>query len=330
MTIHNPITLPPMSFDRQHGSRSMRAIARIQTATCGNKALAFFALFASFLLVHYFSSTSTLRRPYHSPRVSKRHGIGAGETGGSSELVSALRRKSDGRAAVAIIRVIGTAGGDDDDVNETPDRHPDVRYLVQLKSHDYPIEAFRGTVCLMGGNANIHDEMPLDTLKRELNEELHRPDWVDAIDAADVIDDSPARTAAASRLAEKPSLANSTAPSPPAPGTVRYLGTTLHFQGADLIDRPEPYAFACALYEITLRPDQLPPVVIHPRGATVEEGHAALLVEDQLVRHSDFAWGYEHTMEEYFGRTIEHKQTGTSVSDMNDRTWEEMMWTPTK
>lgn len=307
----------------------MRAIARIQTAACGNKVLAFFALFASVLLVH-FSSTSTTRRPFHSPRVSKRHGIGAGE--GSSELASALRRKGDGRAAVAIIRVVGSAGGGDDEKNDPadtqPDRHPDVRYLVQIKSHDYPIEAFRGTVCLLGGNANVHDETPLDTLKRELNEELHRPYWVDAIDAANVIDDSSAQTAA--RLAEKPSFANSTASSPPAPGTVRYLGTTLHFQGADLIDNPAPYAFACALYEITLRPDQLPPGVIHPRGATVEEGRAVLLDEDQLVRHSKFAWGYEHTMEEYFGRTIENKQTGTSVTDMNDRTWEEMTWTPSK
>ena len=40
----------------------------------------------------------------------------------------------------------------------------DVQYLVQMKSHDYPITAFRGTVCLLGGNTNTHDATPLDTL----------------------------------------------------------------------------------------------------------------------------------------------------------------------
>ena len=61
------------------------------------------------------------------------------------------------------------------------------------------------------------------------------------------------------------------------PGTVRYLGTTLHSQSASIISKPQPYAFMCALYEITLQPDQLPPRVIYPREANIQEGRIILL-----------------------------------------------------
>lgn len=214
---------------------------------------------------------------------------------------------------MAILRVVAT-GGEGGHTNS----REDVRYLVQVKSHDYPIEIFRGTVCLLGGNANKHDETPLDTLKRELKEELHNPDWVDDImDPTKVIDDSN----------------NSTAMAPNdyhMPGTVRYLGTTLHFQSSQAINKPNPYAFMCALYEITLTPDQLPPSVIHPRGANIEEGRVVLLSEDQLVKHSKYAWGYEYTMTDYFERKVVNQQRGTAVSEVDEKTWRETVWTPPK
>ncbi len=256
------------------------------------------------------------RRYTWQSRKSKRHRVvqhGAGDTKG--ELKTALKRKGDGRAAIAIVRVVGTPSSDAEER---------VRYLVQVKSHDYPIEAFRGTVCLLGGNANANDETPLETLLRELREELHDPDWVDDIDAEDVIDDSgsPANVP----LFNSSSVVVETGTVPP----VRYLGTTLHFQSSTLLAKPNPYAFLCALYEITLRPEQLPPSVIYPRGANVQEGRVVLLTENQLVRNSGYAWGYEHTMGRYFGRKATKGQKGTAVSDVDEATLRETVWTPAK
>ena len=162
-------------------------------------------------------------------------------------------------------------------------------------------------------------------MKRELNEELNHPEWVDQIDPFRVVDDSKAQ------LSDKP-LYNSTVV-PPIPGTVRYLGTTMHFQSADLIGKRKffgkrPYSFMCALYEITLRPGQLPPNAIYPRGSKPQEGKVVLLSRDQLRKHSKYAWGYEHTMERYFGETTVNKQKGTAVSIVDESTWKETKWTP--
>lgn len=284
--------------------RNSSVIAHVRNVLYTNKKLAVLLsiLLASLL---YFASTSD--------QSLKRHGLGAGDNS-AGELRSALRRKGDGRAAVAIIRVIGMKGEKENANVANP--HEDVQYLVQLKSHDYPIEAFRGSVCLLGGNANKNDETPLDTLKRELNEELHSPDWVDAIDPAAVVDDSRTNS-------------NSTGAAY-GPGTVRYLGTTLHFQSSELIRKANPYAFVCALYEITLSPDQLPPSAIYPRGANIQEGRVALFTEDQLVRHSKYAWGYEWTMESYTSKQVLNKQKGTAVSDIDEKTLKEMVWPPAK
>lgn len=299
----------------------MRVLARIQTAIYTNKIVAFFT---SILLVSLIYFTSLNQQSSSSPYVTKRHGLGAGDTT-TGELRTALKRKGDGRAAVAIIRVIGASasGGADKTTKKDSNPHLDVQYLMQLKSHDYPITAFRGTVCLLGGNANKHDETPLDTLKRELNEELQYPEWVDKIDPLNIIDDS------AIQLSPNKSFKNATLV-PPIPGTVRYLGSTLHFQSSELIEKKVPYAFLCALYEITLTPDQLPPNVLYPRGANIQEGRVVLLTEDQLVKHSKYAWGYEYTMEKYFGKKTLNKQRGTAVSDVDEKTWRETVWTPAK
>ena len=282
----------------------------ITAITTSNKKLTILSIIA-WSLVYYFVST-TINQP-SNPYISKRYGLGAGDTAG--ELKTALQRKGDGRAAVAIIRVIG--------MNATKTSgNNDVQYLVQMKSHDYPIEKFRGTVCLLGGNANKQDDTPVETLKRELSEELHSPEWVNAIiNPSNIIDDS------SLQLSNKPLYNNSTSLKA---GTIRYLGTTLHFQSSELINKPNPYAFMCALYEITITPDQLPPSVLYPRGANIQEGRVVLLTEDQLVQHSKYAWGYEYTIEQYFGRKTFNKQLGTAVSTVDANTWKETVWTPLK
>ena len=267
-----------------------------------------------------------------------RYGLGAGDDT-TGELDSALQRKGDGRAAVAIIRVIdddaagaAAAGDSINGINRgsNDDTNNKVRYLVQLKSHDYPIEAFRGTVCLLGGNANDKDGTPLDTLKRELNEEMYHPIWVSNLggnSGSNNNDSDDDESAWKIVDVSKGSYSNYTHTAPSSPGIIRYIGTSIHFQSSALIHKPTPYAFLCALYEITISTNQLPPSVLKPRGANVREGRTVLLTEEQLVQHSKYAWGYEYTIEKYFGRNVVNKQVGAAVSIVDDRN---IIWTPGK
>ena len=300
-----------MGSDDDDVRRSNRALTRLH-AVFGARRL---ALVASALLAVLAYIATLHQSPAYSPYVKRRYGLGAGDTH-TGELRTALKRKQDGRAAVAIIRVVGL------DETQTSNKGA-VQYLVQMKSHDYPIEAFRGSVCLLGGNANKADSTPVDTLKRELKEELHFPDWVDElIQESSIVDDSRLQVSNDAAL-----LQNSTQLEP---GAVRYLGATLHSQTAELLQRKDPYAFTCALYEVTLRPDQLPNSVIYPRGANVQEGRVTLLTEEQLVKHGKYAWGYEYTMEKYFGKPLVNKQRGTKVTNIPDDDWRDLVWTPTK
>ena len=289
------------SKGRKHGSL-LSIKQTIISAIYTNKKIFFIsALLAS---IAYYSASSIISNERTNPHISKRHNRGDNN---AAELKAALKRKGDGRAAVAIIRVVQPT-------NET-------RYLVQLKSHDYPIEAFRGAVCLLGGNADKRDDTPINTLKRELNEELISPDWVNTIiNPTNIIDDS------ALQLSDKP-LYNSTA-NILQPSTMRYIGATLHFQSAEIINKPNSYTFTCALYEITITEDQIPSHIF--RGANVQEGRVVLLTEDQLIQQSKFAWGYEYTIEKYFGRKTRNKQKGTAVSNVDKKTWEESIWAPEK
>ncbi|KAL3826773.1 hypothetical protein ACHAXA_000599 [Cyclostephanos tholiformis] len=260
---------------------------------------------------------------------SRRYGLGAGDADG--DLRSALRRGGEGRAAVAIIRVIDV----DAPSSYSPSGKDDVGYLVQVKSHDYPIEAFRGAVCLLGGNANVDDATPLDTLRRELGEELFHPTWVDDLgrgggdgsssSAVGVIDDS--GNGRGNSTYAPSSLNNDTIVGGV---TIRYLGASMHYHTSTLIDSRYPYAFLCALYEVTIRSDMVPAGIANPRGANVREGRTVLLREDQLIRHSRYAWGYEHTIEKYFGRKVTNKQAGSAVSVVDERTWKDAVWTPGK
>lgn len=266
---------------------------------------------------------------------------------------------------MAIIRVIGLQSAEHHHrINKSnPNNNEVVQYLVQFKSHDYPIEAFRGTVCLLGGNAKGDtkkkmvkllgkqdgggggDVTSLDTLKRELSEELLSPDWVGKIKEEDVIDDSkllggkmlfnttslpPAVVIDESDENNNKDTSNNNFQDGRFPGTVRYLGTTLHSHTAELLHQPNPYAFLCALYEITIGIDQLPHAILHPVGATVQEGRIGLLTQDQLLKHAKYSWGYESTMETYFGRKSWNKQKGASVSEVDENIWETTSWTPLK
>lgn len=239
---------------------------------------------------------------------NKRTGVGGRDA--TVELHSVLRRKQEGRAAVAIIRVID---------DETDPDMPVVKYLVQMKSHDYPIPAFRGSICLLGGNANNNDATPVDTLVRELKEELGSTgslSWIHKIDADKVIDDS--------AFLQIPYNKNATN----AAGQVRYLGLSMHSQSAKVLKKNHPYSFLCALYEITLYPFQLPPTILHPRGATVQEGRLALLTEDQLIHHATYSWGYDYTMSRYFGKNVTTFCDGVSVEDVTSEDAGE--WRPEK
>lgn len=238
---------------------------------------------------------------------------GVGGRGATGELHSVLRRNQEGRAAVAIIRVI------DDETN--PDK-PTIKYLVQMKSHDYPIPSFRGSICLIGGNANKNDATSIDTLVRELTEELGTSEssaslsWINGINADKIID--------ASTLLQIPYNKNATNTA----GQIRYLGLSMHTQSAELVKKPHPYSFLCALYEITLHTNQLPPTILYPRGATVQEGRLALLTEDQLIHHAKFSWGYEYTMSAYFGKNVTNVCQGVSVDDVMEN--EVGDWRPVK
>ena len=286
--------------------------ARIKAAIISNKKLSFFL--SALLLSILYQANTTLNS---SPSNKRRFGVGGRDASG--ELASALRRRDDGRAAVVIVRVIGLNG---DQSRKDYNPHSDVKSLVQVKSHDYPIHEFRGAVCLLGGNANKYDATPLDTLKRELNEELNNLSWINDIDEAKVIDHS------SLQLTQQP-MYNSTIV-PLSPSTIRYLGVSLHSQTAELIHKSRPYSFLCALFEITLRADQLPPSVLYPRGVNVQEGQLALLSEDQWIWHAKYAWGYGFTVRRYFGRNTTNICEGTSVEDVDESVWNETVWTPLK
>lgn len=237
---------------------------------------------------------------------NKRRGVGGRDA--TSELHSVLRRKTEGRAAVAIIRVI------DDETDP-----PVVKYLVQMKSHDYPISEFRGSICLLGGNANVNDATPIDTLVRELKEELGSTgslSWINKINADKVIDDS-----AELQIPYNKNATNTA-------GQIRYLGLSMHSHSAEVVQKPHPYSFLCALYEITLYPFQLPPTILYPRGATVHEGRLALLTEDQLIHHAKYSWGYEYTMSSYFGKNVTNVVKGVSVEDVASE--DAGVWRPEK
>ncbi|KAL7484170.1 hypothetical protein ACHAW6_009816 [Cyclotella cf. meneghiniana] len=276
------------------------SLTRLQVLLANKKIV--FVLSTLLVTLLYEASVHTI---LSSSSKTKRKGVGGRDATG--ELSSLLRSKQEGRAAVAILRVI------DDDYAAKKEE----KYLVQIKSHDYPIPPFRGSVCLLGGNADSDDLSPVDTLVRELREELGSLAWIRDIDAENIADES---------RSKKPHYNTTTVERKP--GTIRYLGLSRHVQSAALVRKSHPYAFLCALYEITLRSSQLPPTVLYPRGATVQEGRLALLNKYQLMKHAKYSWGYEFTMSAYFGINATNVCEGVSVEELADGDLGE--WRPEK
>lgn len=185
------------------------------------------------------------------------------------ELDETLQRRANGRAAVIIIRVEnGTKNGHDDEP----------RYLVQRKSEDYPIQAFQNAICLFGGNAKLADKTPLETLQRELKEELP-PELVH-------------------KVMKNPSVFN----------------LTLNSQTAEMINKTDDYAFACASYQTVLSFEDL------PSNFSSMEGSYALLTKNQLLTEESYAWGYDHIMSTYFQEPVRHFAKGASVSKLDINT----------
>lgn len=331
-------------------SSTKATLRRVQYAFLTNRK---FAFLISFILAVITYTPIYISQNNNNSNKHIRYGVGGSSA--ADELTSALNRKTYGRAAVAIIRVVGLKS--EHGIKAIPNNN-EVQYLVQIKSHDYPIEAFRGAVCLVGGNVNVADDKkkkkklkgtaidevdydvtPLDTLKRELNEEMLHPNWVDSFQEKDVVDDSKlalgddpmfSTTSLVATSNENEDNNNNDNDDPRVPGTIRYLGTTLHSHTSQLLQTPDPYAFYCALYEITIGINQLPHGILHQVGANVQEGRLALLSQDQLLQHASFAWGYEYTMERYFGKTSRNKQVGASVSEVDEKLWDTTSWNPGK
>jgi hypothetical protein len=337
-------------------SSTKATLRRVQYAFLTNRK---FTFLISFVLAVITYTPIYISQNNNNNKLNRNIRYGVGGSSASDELTSALNRKTYGRAAVAIIRVVGLKS--EHGIKAIPNNN-EVQYLVQIKSHDYPIEAFRGAVCLVGGNVNVadnntkkkknkmlkgaaieevdYDVTPLDTLKRELNEELLHPTWVDSFQEKDVVDDSnlalgddpmfSTTSLVADSNENEDNNDNNDDDDPRQPGTIRYLGTTLHSHTSQLLQTPDPYAFYCALYEITIGINQLPHGILHQVGANVQEGRLALLSQDQLLQHASFAWGYEYTMERYFGKTSRNKQVGASVSDVDEKLWDTTSWNPGK
>lgn len=334
-------------------SSTKATLRRVQYAFLTNRK---FAFLISFLLAVITYTPIYISQSNNNNKLNRNIRYGVGGSSAADELTSALNRKTYGRAAVAIIRVVGLKS--EHGIKAIPNNN-EVQYLVQIKSHDYPIEAFRGAVCLVGGNVNVADDKkkkkklklkgaaveevdydvtPLDTLKRELNEELLHPTWVDSFQEDDVVDDSnlalgddpmfSTTSLVAASNENEDNNNNNDDDDPRQPGTIRYLGTTLHSHTSQLLQTPDPYAFYCALYEITIGINQLPHGILHQVGANVQEGRLALLSQDQLLQHASFAWGYEYTMERYFGKTSRNTQVGASVSEVDEKLWDTTSWNP--
>lgn len=334
-------------------SSTKATLRRVQYAFLTNRK---FAFLISFLLAVITYTPIYISQSNNNDKLNRNIRYGVGGSSAADELTSALSQKTYGRAAVAIIRVVGLKS--EHGIKAIPNNN-EVQYLVQIKSHDYPIEAFRGAVCLVGGNVNVADDKkkkkklklkgaaveevdydvtPLDTLKRELNEELLHPTWVDSFQEDDVVDDSnlalgddpmfSTTSLVAASNENEDNNNNNDDDDPRQPGTIRYLGTTLHSHTSQLLQTPDPYAFYCALYEITIGINQLPHGILHQVGANVQEGRLALLSQDQLLQHASFAWGYEYTMERYFGKTSRNKQVGASVSEVDEKLWDTTSWNP--
>ena len=193
------------------------------------------------------------------------------------ELSETLDRQEKGRAAVVIIKV--------DDFDEEGKSW----YLFQRKSADYPIPIFRKALCIIGGNAESSDDKPLQTLSRELGEELPS------------------------------SLVDSILKSP----TLSYFGTFQNSHTAKLVQKPNPYTFLCACYIVTISKNDIPSEWINSDNN--EEGSYELVQEDDLLKNETFAFGFDSVFSWYIGKDVSHFVEGADVTKRSDNDLSE--WT---
>mmetsp|Transcript_8671 Transcript_8671/g.13366 ORF Transcript_8671/g.13366 Transcript_8671/m.13366 type:complete len:230 (+) Transcript_8671:125-814(+) len=195
---------------------------------------------------------------------------------GNVELNATLERNINGRAAVVIIRIDDTTGAP-------------TKYLVQRKSKDYPIKPFQNSVCLFGGNAETTDKQPMETLTRELGEEL----------PFDLVQ----------------SILHSS--------NLKFFGASYNMQKAEILGKTEPYSFLCACYEARITADLLENAL---QKQAINEGSYALLTKEQLLEEEKYAWGYDFVMSEYFGKPVKNFCDGVTVEKVDKKKLND--WTP--
>jgi 8-oxo-dGTP pyrophosphatase MutT (NUDIX family) len=231
----------------------------------------FLALLVSFYIISFMTSSFS-RLPesqdFPSPKIRSSANVDTG-------LNATLKRLNNGRAAVVIIQVVDEKGKE----NSSPS------YLFQRKSRDYPILAFRTAVCLFGGNAESEDATPLETLSRELTEELPS---------------SFVRT-----ILEHP--------------TFRYFGTFRNEHVPYLLGRADSYTFLCACYTVTISTNELPtPADWKASKMGDEEGSHELIAEEQLKEKEKYAWGYDFVFSSFLHTKVKNMMLGSHVTKVSD------------
>ena len=205
----------------------------------------------------------------------------------NNHLSQTLKRHKNGKAAVAMIRVLFDNSTEDDQNQEV--------YLMQRKSLNYPIQKFSNALCLYGGNSeDIDENQPIQTLIRELREEL--PDkLVDQL----VINGF-------SFL------------------TFSYHDQNLHLlrnlNNTDTNDEKsekDEYAYVCALYESYISWNDWKRLTTNS-SQDVEGNHILLSKEQLLKEEPKYAWGYDYLVSDYFGQNVTQFCDGVTYTNLGD------------
>lgn len=99
-----------------------------------------------------------------------------------------------------------------------------------------------------------------------------------------------------------------------------FFNLTLNSQTAEMMNKADDYAFACASYQTSISFEDF------PSNFSSMEGSYALLTKNQLLMEERYAWGYDHIMSTYFKEVVRHFAKGVTVSKLDINTLKE--WTP--
>lgn len=206
------------------------------------------------------------------------------------DLMDLMKRNTQGRAAVIIIRVEpDDATGSDasstgnsspgEQHEQTQRSQQETRYLIQRKSSDYPIPQFKNALCLYGGNflsLKEGDLTPLDTLLRELKEELSEETFV----MESILPKIQFRQYSYNFQSHK------------------IFEYQQQEQQGDMAEKAKTeYGFLCVLFEAVIQYKDLPPSIFQVEEGN--EGNYELLTKEELLRER-YAWGYDYIMSQYF------------------------------